>query len=203
MQPLIKTTEHNGNSAVSARDLHNFLGSKQQFSDWIKNRIKDYGFVKNQDFVCLSENYETQRKDGQRGISIRKEYILSMDMAKELSMIERSDKGKQARLYFIECEKRLREKTPHFYSIELSQERITERRQILHKQFVEQLRNHFYRGDLTNISRENKIPYSKIIRVMNGTCFDSRIIDILYEKAMRNKYELECKMEVMITELNS
>lgn len=203
MKPLIKTTEHNGNSAVSARDLHNFLGSKQQFSDWIKNRIKDYGFIENQDFVCLSENYETQRKDGQRGISIRKEYILSMDMAKELSMIERSDKGKQARLYFIECEKLLREKMHNFYAIEVSSERITERRQILHKQFVEQLRKHFYRGDLKNVAQENNLPYNRVIRVMNGTCFDGYIINALYEKAMNNKYALECQMEVMITELNS
>lgn len=129
--------------------------------------------------------------------------LISMDMAKELSMIERSDKGKQARRYFIECEKKLREKMTNFYAIEISSDRIAERRKILHAQFVEQLKKHFYRGDLKEISKEYNLPYSRVIRVMNGTCFDNNIIDILHEKAMNNKYALECKMEVMITELNA
>ena len=105
-------------------------------------------------------------------------------------MLERNEKGKQARIYFIECEKRLREQSLNYYSIEVSPERIAERRKILQKQFVEELRKYFYRGDLTNVSKENKISYNKIIRVMSGNSFDDRIIDILYEKAMNNKYFL-------------
>lgn len=93
--------------AVNARELHAFLKSRQQFTDWIKNRIADYDFLENQDFVCVSENYETQRADGQRGITTRKEYYITLDMAKELSMVERNEQGKMARRYFIECEKRL------------------------------------------------------------------------------------------------
>ncbi len=93
--------------AVNARELHQFLQSRQQFADWIKNRITDYDFVENQDFVCVSENYETQRADGQRGIATRKEFYITLDMAKELSMVERNEQGKMARRYLIECEKRL------------------------------------------------------------------------------------------------
>ena len=48
---------------VSARELHTFLESKQQFSTWVKNRISDYDFVENQDFVCVSQKNETQRTD--------------------------------------------------------------------------------------------------------------------------------------------
>lgn len=110
MKPIIKTIEHNGISSVSARDLHQFLDVKTHFKDWIKRRIEDYGFVENQDFE-VSLIFEQNSKGGRP----TKEYILSMDMAKELSMIEKSDKGKQARLYFIACEKRLREKVPNFY----------------------------------------------------------------------------------------
>ena len=198
MKPLIKTIEHNGNTSVSARELHQFLEVKSHFKDWIKRRIDDYGFIENQDFE-VSLIFEQNTKGGRP----TKEYILSMDMAKELSMLERSDKGKQARIYFIECEKRLKEQSLNYYSIEVSPERIAERRKILQKQFVEELRKYFYRGDLTNVSKENKISYSKIIRVMSGNSFDDRIIDILYEKAMNNKYSLECKMEVMITDLKS
>lgn len=198
MKPLIKTIEHNGNTSVSARDLHSFLEVGRDFSNWIKGRISDYGFIENQDFE-VSLIFEQNTKGGRP----TKEYILSMDMAKELSMLERSDRGKQARLYFIECEKRLRENTPNFYAIEVSSDRIIERRQILHKQFVGQLRKHFYRGDLKMVSQEYNLPYNRVIRVMNGTCFDNNIVNILYEKAMNNKYALECQMEVMITDLKS
>ena len=97
--------------AVSARELHTFLQVQTKFADWIRSRIADYDFLENQDFVCVSENSETQRADGQRGVTARKEYYITLDMAKELSMVERNDKGKQARRYFIECEKRLKEQT--------------------------------------------------------------------------------------------
>lgn len=86
-------------NAVNARELHKFLESKRQFSDWIKQRIADYDFIKNQDFVSFSQICE----NGGRRI----EYFVSLDMAKELAMLERNTKGKQARRYFIECEKRL------------------------------------------------------------------------------------------------
>ena len=87
MKPIIKTIEHNGISSVSARDLHQFLDVKTHFKDWIKRRIEDYGFVENQDFE-VSLIFEQNSKGGRP----TKEYILSMDMAKELSMIEKSDK---------------------------------------------------------------------------------------------------------------
>lgn len=94
--------------AVSARELHVFLQNKRQFSDWIRQRISEYDFVENKDFVCVSQNCETQRADGQRGVTARKEYYVTLDMAKELSMVERNEQGKEARRYFIECEKRLK-----------------------------------------------------------------------------------------------
>ena len=89
---------------VSARELHEFLGSKQDFSTWIKNRIEKYEFVENQDFIKLHKKMELS-KTGQMGI----EYFVSVGMAKELAMVENNEKGKQARQYFIECERKLRE----------------------------------------------------------------------------------------------
>ena len=88
---------------VSARELHAYLESKQDFSNWIKNRIEKYDFVENQDFVKLNKKIELS-KTGQVAI----EYFVSVSMAKELAMVENNDKGKQARKYFIECEKRLK-----------------------------------------------------------------------------------------------
>ena len=89
---------------VSARELHAFLESKQDFSTWIKNRVEQYDFVENQDFIKLHKKMELS-KTGQMGI----DYHITLDMAKELAMVERNEKGKQARRYFIECERKLRE----------------------------------------------------------------------------------------------
>lgn len=84
-------------ATVNARDLHEFLGVKSRFAEWVKNRIRDFNFVENQDFTAFSENLE----NGGR----QKEYALCLNMAKELSMVERNAKGKEARQYFIECER--------------------------------------------------------------------------------------------------
>ncbi len=85
---------------VNARDLHEFLESKQDFSTWVKNRIEQYGFVEDQDFTL--HKFVERR-------ATKIDYFISLDMAKELSMVERSDKGKEARQYFIECERKARE----------------------------------------------------------------------------------------------
>lgn len=105
MEELIKITESNGKKAVNARDLHEFLESKQDFSTWIKNRIDKYDLVENTDYVLLHNSVEQIS-----GTKHRIDYVLTIDAAKELSMVEGNDKGKQARRYFIECEKTLKEK---------------------------------------------------------------------------------------------
>lgn len=85
---------------VSARDLHAFLEVKSRFNDWIANRIKDFDFVENQDYLTLTKKIVSG--------GLAKEYFLTLNMAKELSMVERNEKGKQARQYFIQCEKQLK-----------------------------------------------------------------------------------------------
>lgn len=102
MQELIKITEQNGQQAVSARELHAFLESKRDFSNWIKNRIEKYGFIENQDFILLNNFGEQTGRGGHNKV----EYALTMDTAKELAMVEGNEKGKQARRYFIEIEKK-------------------------------------------------------------------------------------------------
>ena len=89
---------------VSARELHEFLEVKSRFNDWINNRIEEYEFIENQDFVTFTKNLVKGRP------SI--EYHISLDMAKELSMVERNAQGKMARQYFIDCEERLRRVAP-------------------------------------------------------------------------------------------
>ncbi|MFU2053865.1 antA/AntB antirepressor family protein [Gallibacterium anatis] len=81
----------------NARDLHQFLEAKTQFGNWISDRISDYGFTQNEDYIIV-----TERTNGRP----RKEYHITLDMGKELAMVERNEKGRMVRKYFIECERR-------------------------------------------------------------------------------------------------
>ncbi|WP_080735376.1 antA/AntB antirepressor family protein [Gallibacterium anatis] len=81
----------------NARELHHFLEVGKDYSNWIKNRITDYGFTQNEDYIIV-----TERTLGRP----RKEYHITLDMGKELAMVERNEKGRQVRKYFIECERR-------------------------------------------------------------------------------------------------
>ena len=106
MTELIKiTTNESGAQVVSARELHKFLESRRDFSNWIKDRIEKYGFIENQDYQLLNNFGEQTGRGGHN----KKEYALTLDTAKEISMVEGNEKGRQARRYFIECEKKLRE----------------------------------------------------------------------------------------------
>lgn len=115
MNALIATTEtvigESEVQTVNARDLHEFLQNKDHFSTWIKDRIEQYGFLENQDFVTFSENSEKGRP--------RIEYAVSLDMAKELSMVERNERGKQARQYFIACERRVKQQPAELTRLDL------------------------------------------------------------------------------------
>lgn len=87
---------------VDARELHGFLKNGDRFAGWIKARIEKYGFEENCDFAIASGNSEAKR-----GGHNRVDYHLSLDMAKELSMVENNEQGRAARRYFIDCEKRV------------------------------------------------------------------------------------------------
>ena len=104
LNSLLPISENNGKKAVNARALHAFLGSKRDFSNWIKDRIDKYDFIENQDYVVFN-NFGENPKGGRPQI----EYALSIGMAKELSMVEGNEKGKQARKYFIACEENRKE----------------------------------------------------------------------------------------------
>lgn len=106
LKPILHTFQGSINGEtqplVNARELHAFLESKQDFSNWITKRIEKYGFVINQDY--LLNKIIVQLPSGAKH---QNDYHITLDMAKELSMVERNAKGKQARQYFIACEKAL------------------------------------------------------------------------------------------------
>jgi phage anti-repressor protein len=86
-----------------ARTLHTFMEVLRDFSNWIKGRIKKFKFVEGVDFLSISRSPELA--SGNRGAAI--DYHLTLDMAKELAMVENNDKGREARRYFIACEKQV------------------------------------------------------------------------------------------------
>lgn len=85
-------------NSVNLRDVHAFLGSKQQFGDWAKDRVE--GFSEGVDFTIFHNSMKNSGRP-------QKDYIVTIDTAKHISMVERNDKGKQLRQYFIDCEKKL------------------------------------------------------------------------------------------------
>lgn len=110
---------------INARELHAFLKSGQEYSHWMKARIAEYEFIEGDDFarfdevilntINLSDTNETHlyRRNSAKARGRRvKGYALTLDMAKELAMVERNTEGRRARRYFIDCERRLAEVAP-------------------------------------------------------------------------------------------
>lgn len=126
MNPLIRVTEVQMNAepvaCCDARELHAFLEVSTVFANWIARRIDDFGFEEGRDYVVFEQSVngliyrdkfdlpkmadQTTRGGDRRS----RTYAISLDMAKELAMVERNWRGKQARQYFIECERRMRER---------------------------------------------------------------------------------------------
>ena len=99
MNELIKIEERNGEQLVSGRELHQFLESAERFSKWWE-RMLSYGFKENEDFTSVQKS-TVVNNGAKKEIG---DYIMKLPMAKEISMIQRNEKGKQAREYFIKCE---------------------------------------------------------------------------------------------------
>jgi anti-repressor protein len=98
MQHLLNLREQDGKTVISARELYEFLEIGTDFTNWCK-RMFEYGFMETIDFTPILEKSKGGRPSA--------DYALTIDCAKEISMLQRTEKGKEARQYFIECEKRL------------------------------------------------------------------------------------------------
>ncbi|MCR0289115.1 phage antirepressor KilAC domain-containing protein [[Clostridium] innocuum] len=108
MEGLVKVTYNDDRITVSARDLHEFLGIKTDFRHWFP-RMCEYGFEENVDYILLS-GQKRPTNNPKNPITVVDDYQITIDMGKEISMLQRNEKGKQARKYFIECEKKLKNK---------------------------------------------------------------------------------------------
>lgn len=127
----IETNSINGEpiKTVNARDLHAFLGVGKRFTTWLQDKIEQYGFVENQDYIVFPK-IGRNIQGGRPSV----EYAITLDMAKELSMVERNAKGKEARQYFIQCEKRVKTldkpKTPSELIMALAELNVANERRI-------------------------------------------------------------------------
>ena len=103
---LIKIIEREGRQLVSGRELHEFLEIKTKYKDWFP-RMVEYGFEEEIDFIKVAQKRATN--NSKNPVTTVIDHGISIEMAKEISMIQRTEKGKAARQYFINCEKKLKE----------------------------------------------------------------------------------------------
>lgn len=113
MNALIPLTNNDGVQSVMGRDLHQFVESKEPYTRWIARHIEKYGFIAGQDFMTkMSESSGGRPSEN---------HVLTMDMAKELSMVQNNERGRQARQYFIECERRAKQPDGELSRLDLLQ----------------------------------------------------------------------------------
>ena len=141
LRQIIPVEQKDGINTVNARKLYKFLGVNTKFADWIKRNIEDFDFNAGVDFMAVSQ----KRESG----GITKEYYLSIDMAKELAMLSRSAKGKDARKYFIEIEKSYKQGVKKLSNTEL----ILELAKVNHEQ---EQRLQAVEQQIENIKNNNK-----------------------------------------------
>lgn len=101
---LIPVYQNGEQKAVNTRELHEFLGVSSRYNDWIARRIQTLELVENEDFQALTQNLVSGGK--------ATDYIVPLDTAREIAMMENSDKGREVRRYFIAVEKAFRQPAP-------------------------------------------------------------------------------------------
>ncbi len=191
MNQLITITQQGENQVVNARDLHQFLEVDTKFTMWIERRIEEYGFIENEDF----EVFPIFGKKSKRGRP-SKEYAITLDMAKELSMVERNEKGRQARRYFIAIEKEAR--NAHQKVLNPAQARRK-----LQTELMNQIKSYLLRGDGTAVALEHGFSVDSVHNVSKGRTFRPDIVKALFDKAMERKREMGIDIQSMINVLNS
>ena len=200
MKELIKIqTNEVGENCVSARELHEGLEVKSKFADWIKNRIKKYGFEENTDYICLSKNLETQRINGQRGVTAEKDYIITVDMAKELCMVENNELGRKFRKYFIEAEKKLKEITKEVKHYEKKKIFNDESPLLMEGKKSDTIYNNFknntVRKELERVIDKTGIKVTNIAKAINIS--DSNMSDFRNNKINFNDEKLELIINIL------
>lgn len=102
---LVPIYQNEEEKLVNARELHEFLEVGREFAHWVKERVDKYGFEEGSDFFLLASFGNQTGRGGHN----KRDYLLTLDTAKEIAMVENNPQGRKVRRYFIEVEKRARE----------------------------------------------------------------------------------------------
>lgn len=97
---------------VSAKALHKALGVGRDFTNWIKGRITQYGFISSADYLLVENLSTPKRASAKSRQQVEHDYLITLNMAKELAMVERNEQGRAIRRYFIQCEEALQLSAP-------------------------------------------------------------------------------------------
>lgn len=199
MKELIKITEQNGNRAVSMKELYSFLEVGENWTDWT-NRMLSYGFNKDVDYQSIS--VFRNHSNGIGGTK-SKDYVLTIDTAKEIAMIQRTLKGKEARQYFIAMEKEaLRKMINTKYLQRIDKNNLCVKR----LELINEIRNYLRWGDIHKVGLELKIHSSHVKKVITGqfnTKSADRIVKALYNRAITNKETVLFSYQEMINTLKN
>lgn len=101
MEELIKIEVKDGQQLVSGRELHKFLEVGTRYDTWINRIIEKYNFIENKDFIVVAQKRASNEIKGYTEFD---DHLFTIPVAKEISMVANTEKGKQARQYFIRCE---------------------------------------------------------------------------------------------------
>lgn len=172
--PVYETST--GEKVVYGSELYESLGSKRQYTDWISQRLEDCEATENEDFDSFSQKCE-------KGGRPKTEYIIKLDTAKEMAMLERNEKGKQVRRYFIKVEKKYKEQknTPEVqmaYGLLAAKELIEQK----DKQ-IERMRPKEIFADAVATSKESILigNLAKLIKQNGVDIGQNRLFDWMYD----------------------
>lgn len=160
MDELLKVNYSSDRITLSARELYEFLEVRERFSRWYE-RMVSYGFSEDIDYRCVRVRTGVPNNGGTQIIDLQ-DYEITLDMAKEIAMVQRSEKGKIARRYFIEIEKRWN--SPEYImnrALEISRNRV--------KALENEIEKNKYKVDFFNAVTESKnaIQMSEVAKLLN------------------------------------
>lgn len=201
-QELIKVEINSNNEkCVSGKELHRVLEIGTRFDTWFK-RMCEYGFVANVDFIPMLKivHDPITKKDRE----VLDDYIVKLDMAKEIAMIQRTEKGKQVRLYFIEIEKKYKQEKqlPVTYLEALEQLVATEKARLQLEQENKEVKQKLeYKQEIINgLTEDTKLQTQRqLLREiinMKGTFLIQTRWNLLYDfydKVKKMKVRARCE----------
>lgn len=201
-QELIKIEVNNNNEkCVSGKELHKVLEIGTRFDTWFK-RMCEYGFVANVDFIPMLKIVHDPITKKER--EVLDDYIVKLDMAKEIAMIQRTEKGKQVRLYFIEIEKKYKQEKqlPTTYLEALEQLVATEKARLQLEQENKEVKQKLeYKQEIINgLTEDTKLQTQRqLLREiinMKGTFLIQTRWNLLYDfydKVKKMKVRARCE----------